>query len=299
MIVRTTTTTGTAARRGAVLLTCAAAAAAVLAGAPAPAAASDEGSPSRPVVFDDGRWFVRTGDTTAQTFRYGVDGDYPLMGDWDGDGDETAGVVRLRGDGVLVWYLRNSNSAGPNDVPTFVYGRWTSTSEAYPVAGDWDGDGVDTPGVAGWRQGSGALTWALRNSATAGSPDTTVAFGQATDFPLVGDYDGDGDDTPGVHRQENTFFLSSDARAGAPATRIAYGSTDARIGEHPVVGDWDGNGTDTIGLLRNRPATEAVGGYEQYLLRNSNTEGPATVSFLFGGDRYATVPGYRERLTSR
>ncbi len=298
MIVRTTTTTGTAARRGAVLLTCAAAAAAVLAGAPAPAAASDEGSPSRPVVFDDGRWFVRTGDTTAQTFRYGVDGDYPLMGDWDGDGDETAGVVRVQG-GVLRWYLSNVNASRANDVPAFDFGRVTATTHVSPLAGDWDGDGVDTPGLAVSTDGVSVRTWLLRDSSTSGVADTTVRFGLSADYPLVGDFDGDGDDTPAVFREENTFHLSNELRSGARATAVTYGSRDWRIAEYPVVGDWDGDGTDTIGLLRNRPATQFSGGYEHYLLRNSNTEGPATLDFLFGSDEFETAPGWRERLTSR
>src|SRR4051812_7486433 len=70
-------------------------------GAPSPAA-------EHPAVFRNGTWFLRpalsSGPSTA--FTFGRAGDRPVMGDWDGDGDDTPGVFR---DGV--WYYRNAISA--------------------------------------------------------------------------------------------------------------------------------------------------------------------------------------------
>lgn len=45
------------------------------------------------------------------------------------------------------------------------------------------------------------LTWLLRNSSSGGTADLTVAYGRAGDVPVVGDWDGDGDATPGAIRQ--------------------------------------------------------------------------------------------------
>ena len=60
--------------------------------------------------------------------------------------------------------------------------------------GDWNGNGVDTPGVI---RGN---TWYLRNSNTGGLADTVLQYGNAGDIPLVGDWNGDTRDSPGVAR---------------------------------------------------------------------------------------------------
>jgi murein DD-endopeptidase MepM/ murein hydrolase activator NlpD len=63
-----------------------------------------------------------------------------------------------------------------------------------PLMGDWDGDGIDTPGL--FKDG----TWYLSNHNSAGGVDLTFGWGSAcVDYiPLVGDWDGDGIDTPGL-----------------------------------------------------------------------------------------------------
>ena len=72
------------------------------------------------------------------------------------------------------WFIRNSITSGPADA-TFIYGLPGDT----PVCGDWNGDGVDTPGVT-----RGDL-WLLRNSNTAGVADLSFNFGAPGDTPLV------------------------------------------------------------------------------------------------------------------
>ena len=47
---------------------------------------------------------------------FGDPGDIPIVGDWNGDGIDTIGVVRGN-----TWYLRNSNTTGVADV-TFTFG---------------------------------------------------------------------------------------------------------------------------------------------------------------------------------
>jgi hypothetical protein len=51
------------------------------------------------------------------------------------------------------------------------------------VAGDWNGDGVDTVGV--YRNG----VFFLRNSNTSGFADLVFAFGIPGDQPIAGDWD--------------------------------------------------------------------------------------------------------------
>src|SRR6266545_2828217 len=109
-------------------------------------------------------WFVRrpagTGWVT-QSFVYGLAGDHPVWGDWDGNGTFTPGVVR-----GTTWLLRNSNSAGAANVQ-FAFG----TSGDRPITGDWDGNGTWTPGVVR------SNMWLLRNSNSNGAADGSSGGG--------------------------------------------------------------------------------------------------------------------------
>jgi hypothetical protein len=60
------------------------------------------------------------------TFAYGFPSDYPVVGDWDGDGTTTVGVKRRSR-----WLLRNSNQAGAPDLD-FPYGLGCDLGFASP-----------------------------------------------------------------------------------------------------------------------------------------------------------------------
>ncbi|MGH8872166.1 MAG: SpoIID/LytB domain-containing protein, partial [Acidimicrobiia bacterium] len=62
--------------------------------------------------------------------------------------------------------------------------------------GDWDCDGIDTPGL--YRRSDGYVY--LRNSNTQGVADVSFFFGNPGDLPLAGDFDGDGCDTVSIYR---------------------------------------------------------------------------------------------------
>ncbi len=160
-------------------------------------------------------------------------------------------------------YVRNTNDTGFADVE-FFYG----VASDIPIAGDWDGDGVDTIGI--YRNGQ----FFLRNSNTTGAADINFAFGTNGDLPIAGDWDGDGVDSIGLVRG-NLVFLKNSNTGGAPDIVLVYGNgTDLYI-----AGDWDGDGIDTIGCFR--PTNGFV------YLRNSNTSGVADLEFFYGiaGDK--------------
>lgn len=131
--------------------------------------------------------------------------------------------------------LRNSNTAGTPDL-SFSYGL----AGDVPLACDWDGDGIDTPGV--FRAG----VFQLRNSNSAGKPAKSFAYGQAGDVPLCGDWNGNSVDTIGVFRA-GTFYLRNSNSAGASNLTIVYGEP----ADTPVAGDWNGDGIDSIGVVRS------------------------------------------------
>jgi hypothetical protein len=259
---------------------------------PAGGTAAQVAVPSKPAIVNGAVWYLRNSMTTGSansTFTYGTGG-IPVMGDWDGDGHDTVGEVRPTpgAEGVVryVWYLRNSNSAGPAQVMPFTYGRQIFVTGdllgAIPVVGDWDGNGTDTPGIVYLPSDptTDRMHWHLRNSNSAGPANTFLTYG-VSDTPIAGDWDGDGDDTIGVVRG-NQWLLKNGLGGGAADVSFAYGSTS--IAELPVPGDWDGNGTYTPAVLRNVPTSDAEGGFETWLFRNSNSGGGANGQITFGSD---------------
>ncbi|MGH3452695.1 MAG: hypothetical protein ACRDQW_18735, partial [Haloechinothrix sp.] len=188
---------------------------------------------------------------------------------------------------------RNSNSAGFADVAPFVFGdvRFVAVDQlgTIPLVGDWDGDGDDTIGVLVYDfEVDGPVQWQLRNSNTVGPPDIVINYGTGRDYPIVGDWDGNGSDTVGVFRRPNGWFLRNSNTTGVANVAFTYGSR--QFLELPVVGDWDDNDTYTPAVLRNRPATDESGGFENWLFRNSNTTGVADAQIIYGSDAQEISP---------
>lgn len=221
-----------------------------------------------------GQWYLKNVSTAGLTdfavFPYGGAGWQPVVGDWNGDGQDTIGVVSPFGD----WYLRNTVGSGAPDVPVFGFGR----RDWIPVTGDWDGDGIDT--VGSYDRQSGA--WYMRNSNTAGGVDLfPFKFGGQTLVPVAGDWNDDGLDTPGVYDiTSGTWYLTNVNNAGDPTiTPFQFGAP----GFTPVVGDWDDNGTDTVGVVSPDGT---------WYIRNSNSSGAPDIGpFPFGNSNFAPVAG--------
>ncbi|HHC07442.1 MAG TPA: hypothetical protein ENK55_01815 [Actinobacteria bacterium] len=143
--------------------------------------------------------------------------------------------------------------------------------------GDWDCDGVDTPGL--YRRSDGYVY--LRNSNSQGVADVRFFFGNPGDLPLAGDFDGDGCDTVSIYRpSEGKVYIinelgENDGGLGAAEVEYYFGNP----GDQPFVGDFDGDGIDTIGLYR-----ESTG---FVYFRNSHTQGVAEFAYYYGdpGDR--------------
>lgn len=98
------------------------------------------------------------------------------------------------------FYLRNSNTSGPADIMVTMP-TWIGTASAYPVTGDWDGDGTDTVGI--YDQATGVFS--LYDSNSSGAPMThQFVLGNPGDVPFSGRWVADaGHDGVGVHRPSN------------------------------------------------------------------------------------------------
>lgn len=108
-----------------------------------------------------------------------------------------------------------------------------------PLLGDWNGDGVATPG----RYEAGQ--WFVTNAAV-DSPawESKASFGgEPADIPVVGYIDKDQRADIGVFRAGTWHWQRANGKA---ARNDEFG----QAGDIPVVGDWDGDGVDDIGVVR-------------------------------------------------
>jgi hypothetical protein len=221
-----------------------------------------------------GVWSLRGAAGGVTTFYYGNPGDVPFAGDWDGDGDDTPGLYR-QSDGFV--YLRNSNTQGIADI-RFFFGN----PGDIPMAGDFDNDGFDTVSIY---RPSEARFYVINelgaNNGGLGPADFSFIFGNPADKPFVGDFNNDGIDTIGLHRESTgiVYFRQTNTQGNADA-EFFYGNPGDRF----VAGDWVlVDGIDTPGVFRPSNAT--------FFLRNSNTQGIGDLSFQFGDANDLPIAG--------
>jgi FtsP/CotA-like multicopper oxidase with cupredoxin domain len=242
--------------------------------------------------------FNAEGESSATTAGTSGNGMATKIGVWK-DG---AWYLDANGDGIWQWGVDNYFNFGlPTD---------------HPLMGDWNGDGVVTPGlkrgnmyilsntnasgngeivfwfglptdepIVGDWNGDGIDTicvkrgnmYDISNTNASGNGDIVFWFGLPTDEPIVGDWNGDGIDTIGIKRG-NIYTLNNSNSSGNGDFTFGYGfSTDL-----PIIGDWNGDGIDTIGVFRDGA----------FLLRNSNTSGYDDLSYYgFGAAGYTPLTG--------
>ena len=177
---------------------------------------------------DQSTWFFRgslnnpNGNVTY--VPWGLNGDFPAPGDYDGDGKRDFVIQRDNGNGQARFWMQQT-TAGFDSV---VFG----TSTDLIVPGDYDGDGKTDLAVA--RASAGQWNWFVRPSSTGvinGSP--MAIFGaSATDFVTQGDYDGDGKTDFAVWRGSATGGASTFWVRGS--TSGAFSVPFGQLGDYPV-----------------------------------------------------------------
>jgi hypothetical protein len=212
----------------------------------------------------NGVWRIWFDEAGYSRFFYGNPGDRGFMGDWDCDGVVTPGLYR-QADGFV--YLRNSNSQGIADVRYFF-----GNPGDVPLAGDFNGDNCDSVSLYRPSEAKFYIINSLGSSdGGLGAAETSFFYGNPGDVPFVGDWNGDGVDTPGLRRPSDGFvYLRNSNTQGVADGSFFYGDT----GDVPFAGDWNGDDIDTMGLYR--PVNGSI------YLRNSNSTGVADQAW-FGG----------------
>jgi hypothetical protein len=175
---------------------------------------------------------------------------FPVAGDWDGTGASYVGTFDLaRGQ----WFLdRNGNGSWDScnvDKCLSTFGLNTDL----PVAGDWDGSGKAKIGF--FRPATGE--WVLDMNGNGGWDGCNVdkcfsTFGQNTDLPVAGDWDGSGKEKIGVFRfATGQWFLDMNGNGSWDGCNVdKCFSTFGQRNDFPVAGDWDESGKAKIGVFR-------------------------------------------------
>jgi Peptidase family M23 len=228
-----------------------------------------EGSVCDTAAFQDSAsrfhlWSELAVGADVNSFFFGNPGDVPFSGDWDCDGLASPGLYR-RSDGYV--YLRNSNTEGVADI-SFFFGN----PGDLPLAGDFDNDGCDTVSI--YRPSEQRIYVINRlgeSDGGLGAAEYDFIFGNPGDKPFTGDFDGDGVDTVGLHRESSGFlYFRNTNTTGVADFAFFYGNPRDIL----FAGDWNGDGIDTVAVYRRSTGI--------LYIRNSNTEGVADFSMFVG-----------------
>jgi predicted outer membrane repeat protein len=239
--------------------------------------AVERGDDPTPTVglFDpsQGQWHLRNSTGAVTSFYFGNPGDYPIMGDWDCDGIDTVGMYR-QSNGLV--YLRNSNSQGTHHI-RFFFGN----PGDIPIVGDFNNNGCDTVSI--YRPSN--QTFYIINTLGAndgglGAAQFSYVFGNPGDKPFTGDFNGNGTDTVGLHRETTglVYFRNSHTQGNADA-QFFFGNPNDRF----ITGDWNANGIDSPGIFRPGSTT--------FYFRFTNTQGNADAQFQWGQSGWLPVSG--------
>lgn len=161
------------------------------------------------------------------------------------------GVVRPTASGVASFSL-DSNGDGQFDAGDSVFSFGLNSDHF--LVGDWNGAGTDEIGVVR-PNANGGLNWSLDTNGDGvfDSGDQVFTFGQATDLPIVGDWNGSGTTKIGVvHLNPGgaaTVTLDTTGNGVLNASDPVFSFGQA--GDKFIVGDWNGDGKSKIGVVRN------------------------------------------------
>ena len=183
------------------------------------------------------QWFIDYNgngywDGGDRTYTFGMTGDTPVTGDWNGDGTTEIGVFRPSSTQWFIDY--NGNGYWDGGDRTYTFGMTGDT----PVTGDWNGGGTTEIGV--FRPSTNQWFIDYNGNGYWDSGDRTYTFGMiGYDTPVTGNWNGGGTTEIGVFRPSSTeWFIDYNGNGYWDSGDRTY--TFGMTGDTPVTGDWNG-----------------------------------------------------------
>ena len=190
------------------------------------------------------QWFIDANNSGTwdgpfggdQIWNFGIPGDIPVVGDWNGNGTSKIGIFRCPAVGSTTpctWVLDAGNK--------HVYDGATAVIAYYGLAGDmpvvnnWNATGtVDQIGVF---RGNGTWIVDSNGSNTWEASDAQYTYGLTGDMPVVGNWNGTGRKRIGVFRPSAGIWVLnlSGTNAWLPIDAVGNFGT---VGDQPIVGLW-------------------------------------------------------------
>ncbi len=205
---------------------------------------------STPGVFRDGLWMFDSNFDSEpdEQFHFGLPGDTPVTGDWNGDGIGDVGICRAGERGMMIWKLclrsRNADAGvEPQIFQEFSFG----SNGGLPLSVRQSGSRISSAVVACKSAEKDQLRWLFR---TPSGDESEVFQLPAHGTPVVGDWDGDGSSDlasvlPPVNGGPRNWLIQRKHESQLLA-EYSFGIE----GDIPIVGDWDGDGVDEVGVFR-------------------------------------------------
>ena len=170
----------------------------------------------------------------------------PVIGDWNGDGRDTVGLYESA---CRSFVLANENSASSN-LSVVNLSLAPATNNAIPLAGDWNGDGLDTVALYDPTQYKFYLQTPQGTATAMAWKDAPSGSLIANDFvPLAGDFTGSGHDSIAL-LQRSTGRIYVGTVEAKPQYKILNSSLPSDATSTPLVGNWNGAGTSETGVFQ-------------------------------------------------
>jgi hypothetical protein len=196
-----------------------------------------------------GQW---DGCGTDRCLSIGMNGDIPLVGDWNGSGTSKVGAFRPSDGTFYLDYNGNGAWDGCGTDRCLQIGL----NGDIPLVGDWNGSG--TSKVGAFRPSDGTFYLDYNGSGTwdGCGTDRCLQIGMNGDKPLVGDWNGSGTSKVGAFRpSDGTFYLDYNGNGTWDGCGVDRCLQIGMLGDIPLVGDWNGTGTAKVGAFRPSDGT--------------------------------------------
>ncbi len=192
----------------------------------------------------NGQW---DGCGVDRCLSIGLNGDIPLVGDWNGSGTAKVGTFRPS-DGAF--YL-DYNGNGVWDGCDIDRCLQIGLNGDVPLVGDWNGSGTAKVGTFRPTDGAFYLDYNGNGVWDGCGTDRCLGIGLNGDIPLVGDWNGSGTAKVGTFRPtDGAFYLDYNGNGQWDGCGVDRCLSIGLTGDIPFVGDWNGSGTAKVGTFR-------------------------------------------------